>query len=98
MTATLPENHGTPLGNLPAPVAAKTKTRTTWAEILICGIILAVTLYVVVFAFLVADALFFNRNFVIKPIQNTSQGLFDFLAVIYAPPIFLLKLFRVLPG
>ncbi len=81
--------------NLPGKATARA---TTWGEIVVCGLILGLALYVALFAAILADALFFDRNLIIKPIENTSQTLLEFLAVIYYPEIVLLKFFRIVPG
>ena len=76
----------------------KTAKRVTWGEMLVCGLILGLTLYFILFAFLLADALFLDRNLVIKRIEKASPALRRFIGVIYYPEIVLLKFFRVVPG
>ena len=77
---------------------AKSPQRVTWGEMLVCGLILGLTLYFMLFAVLLADGLFLDRNLLIKPIQNSSPALRKFIGVIYYPEIMLLKFFRVVPG
>lgn len=77
---------------------AKPVKRVTWGEFLVCGLILGLTLYFVLFAVLLADALFLDRNLVIKRIQNSTPAVRRVIGVIYYPEITLLKFFRVVPG
>ena len=79
------------------PVPAKKTHKTTWAEIAVCTFILGMALYFVMFAVLLADAMFFDRNLVLKTIQNSPPAVRNFIMVIYYPEIVLLKVFRIIP-
>lgn len=81
-----------------AAVPKPSTQRTTWGEILVCGAIIALALYFLLFTALLADALFFERNLIIKPIENNSHALRNFIRVIYYPEIVVLRFFRVIPG
>jgi hypothetical protein len=90
---------GTAVPISPANIPGKAKTRaTTWTEILVCSLIVGLALYVALFAALLADAMFFQRNLLIKPIENNLPALRTFISIIYYPQILLLRLFRVIPG
>lgn len=95
---TMSTSHDTPQSQPSITPATTTKSRTTWGEILVCGAIIGLALYFLLFTALLADSLFFNRNLVIKPIENNSHALRDFIRVIYYPEIVLLRFFRVIPG
>ncbi len=95
----MPDNHATAISESPASNPGQATTRkTTWGEILVCGLILGLTLYVALFSVLLADALFLNSNLIIKPIRNAPPAVRTFIEVIYYPEIVLLKFFRVVPN
>ena len=95
----MPDSTSSPLSETPGNLTVTaTSRRTTWGEIAVCGLILGMAFYLSLFAVLLADALFFDRNVLLKPIENNSKFLATIIGVIYYPEIVLLKLFRVIPG